>query len=43
MQIIEELIKEELNSLKVNCIIRGILMDNPSIICKIPNVKKTVL
>tara|TARA_Y100000590_G_scaffold246340_1_gene276764 strand:+ start:214 stop:345 length:132 start_codon:yes stop_codon:yes gene_type:complete len=43
MQIIEELTKEELNSSKINCTIIGILIDNPSIICKIPSVKKTVL
>ena len=43
MHIIDELIKEESNSLKINWIIIGILIDTPSIICKTPKVKKTVL
>ena len=43
IQIIEELTKEESNSWKINWTIIGILIDIPSIICKTPKVKKTVL
>ena len=41
--IIEALIKEESNSSNINCIIIGKIIDTPSMICKIPSIKKTVL
>ena len=40
---IEELMKEESNSSNINCIIIGRIIDTPSMICKIPSIKKTVL
>ena len=43
MVIIEALIKEESNSLNIICIIIGSIIDTPSMICKIPSIKKTVL
>jgi len=41
--IIEELMKEESNSSNINCVIIGKIIDRPSMICKIPSIKKTVL
>tara|TARA_B100001996_G_scaffold372207_1_gene348345 strand:+ start:807 stop:1112 length:306 start_codon:yes stop_codon:yes gene_type:complete len=43
MVIIDALTKEESSSLNINCIIIGNIIDTPSIICKIPSIKKTVL
>ena len=41
--IIEALIKEESNSSNINWVIIGKIIDTPSMICKIPSIKKTVL
>ena len=43
IDIIDPLTKEASSSLNMNCIIIGIIINTPKIICKIPNVKKTVL
>jgi hypothetical protein len=39
----DALINDEFNSPNIICIIIGNIMEIPSMICKIPSVKKTVL
>jgi len=43
MVIIKARINDESNSPNINCTVIGIIIKIPSIICKIPSVKKTVL
>ena len=43
IDISDALIKEASCSSNMNCIIIGIIINIPKIICRIPNVKKTVL
>tara|TARA_B100001741_G_C16029492_1_gene359217 strand:- start:24 stop:329 length:306 start_codon:yes stop_codon:yes gene_type:complete len=41
--IIDALIKDESSSSNINWVIIGKIIDTPSMICKIPSIKKTVL
>ena len=43
IQTMDALINPESTSLYIIWVIKGMIINNPRIICKIPNVKKTVL